>query len=76
MLFTFCPLPLVSVPLRLTGVVPLKARATASATRTAKPMPDSAAAQRCPRRVSISESEESRPTSISRNKNRIMIAPV
>ena len=34
------------------------------------------AAIRCPRSVSISESETSRPTSISTNRNNIMIAPV
>ncbi len=34
------------------------------------------AATRCPRSVSTTESDESRPTSMRTNRNRIMIAPV
>src|SRR6476661_2858265 len=52
------------------------ARAMPAPTRPAKPIPRMIAATRCPRRVSTTESDESRPTSISTNKNKIMIAPV
>ena len=43
---------------------------------TMNPAPSSAAAKRCPRIVSTSESEESTPTSISTNRNSIITAPV
>src|SRR5664280_113587 len=43
---------------------------------TTKPRASAAAATRCPRSVSTSESLESTPTSISTNRNRIMMAPV
>ena len=52
------------------------ARAIPAPTRPAKPTPSTVAAMRCPRSVSTTESEESRPTSMSTNRNRIMIAPV
>src|SRR3954453_15693636 len=52
------------------------ARAMPAPTRPAKPMPRMIAATRWPRSVSTTESEESRPTIISTNRNKIMIAPV
>ena len=76
-------MPLTLVPYWAVGVVevlrpvwPVKARPIASATSSAKATPASSAATRWPRSVSTSESDESRPTSISTNRNRIMIAPV
>src|SRR3954468_23970323 len=52
------------------------ARAMPAPTRPAKPMPRMIAATRWPRRASTTESDESRPTSISTKRKRIMIAPV
>ena len=52
------------------------ARAMPAPTSAAKPMPNTVAATRCPRSVSTTESEVSRPTIISTNRKRIMIAPV
>src|SRR4051794_6693084 len=52
------------------------ARAMPAPTRPANPMPRTIAATRCPRSVSTTESEESRPTSMSTNRKRIMMAPV
>ena len=61
---------------RFAGVVSVNARPRVSATSKANAMPNSSAAQRYPRSTSMSESEESRPTSINTNRNKIMMAPV
>ncbi|CAM5476813.1 hypothetical protein STENM327S_08319 [Streptomyces tendae] len=44
--------------------------------RMPKPSPDSRASQRCPLMVSFSESAAVTPTSITTNRNSIMMAPV
>lgn len=61
---------------RPTGCTEVSARATEPTIRTANPMPSNAAASRWPRMTSTTESELSRPTIISTNRNSIMIAPV
>ncbi len=58
------------------GVTLSSARATPVASSPASPIPSTVATSRCPRRTSTTESELSRPTSISTNRNSIMIAPV
>ena len=52
------------------------AAAIAAISRPAKPSPTTKAATRWPRSVSMSESLESTPTSISTNRNSMRIAPV
>lgn len=58
------------------GVTFTSERNNPAAISAASPMPSSVAAIRCPRSTSTTESELSRPTSISTNRNSIMIAPV
>ena len=50
--------------------------ATAPTISPARPIPRTAAATRCPRSTSTTESDASRPTIISTKTNSIMIAPV
>ena len=59
-----------------TGVTSVNARPTAPTSSTASPTPNSSAAARWPRSTSTTESELSRPTSISTNRNSIITAPV
>src|SRR5882757_473851 len=56
--------------------VPMAALPNPASSRMPKPSPASMAAMRCPRMVSISESAESTPTTMSTNRNSIMTAPV
>ena len=71
-----CTLPSLFASVRSLTAVPRSPRASTEQIRPANPMPSTIAAVRCPRSVSISASDESRPTSISTNRNSMMIAPV
>ena len=71
-----CTLPSAFASSSPAAGTPSSARYRPLPTRPAKPSPRTTAATRWPRSVSMSESEASRPTSISTNRNSIMIAPV
>src|SRR5690349_2678329 len=58
------------------GMTSVNARPTAATSSTASPTPNSSAAARWQRSTSTTESELSRPTSISTNRKSIITAPV